>query len=304
MDAMRGANAPVYLVLGVGLVAISWAAVITREADAPALVIATYRLGLAALPVGLLAAGAQVRAPERLSVATNRALVLAGALLATHFVFWTASLQHTSVVTSVVLVAMQPVFVALASPLLLREHISRDLWLALAIAAAGAVTMAIDDIDAGLGTLAGDFYALMGGVFAAGFIIAGRAVRPRVSFLRYVGTTYSVAAVLLLAATLAAAQPLTGYSAKTYLMMGLLALGPQLIGHSSLNWALRYVPAVLVATSILLAEPVGATALAALVLDEWPSPLEYAGGLLVLAGVYLALTRGTGNQQPGTGIAS
>ena len=275
--------------LAVGLVAIAWAAVITRQAEAPALVIASYRLGLAALPVGTLAFVQHRRAPERISRSTLGVLLLSGALLATHFGFWIASLQHTSVATSVVLVATQPLFVALASPLVLGERVERRVWLALLIATIGIVTMAADDFGEGLGTLAGDLYALLGGALAAGFIMAGRWARPNVSWLRYVGTVYPTAAILLLAATLVAGEPFTGYSMKTFVMMGMLALGPQLVGHSSLNWSLAYLPAVLVAMSILAAEPLGATALAVLILGERPSALELAGGLLVVVGVYLAL---------------
>ena len=99
---------------------------------------------------------------------------------------------------------------------------------------------------------------------------------------------HPVAAVFLFAVTLVAREPLTGYSTKTFVMIALLALGPQLVGHSAINWALGFLPVMLVAMSILV-EPVGSTALAALILHEHPSPAEMAGGVLVLFGVYLAL---------------
>jgi drug/metabolite transporter (DMT)-like permease len=97
-----------------------------------------------------------------------------------------------------------------------------------------------------------------------------------------------VAAVLLVLSVLVAGEPFTGYSTKTFVMLGLLALVPQLVGHSAINWALAYVPAALVAVAIL-GEPVGATALAAIILEEMPSGFEIAGALLVLAGVYVVL---------------
>lgn len=275
-----------YAVLGVGVAAVSWAAVLVREAEAPALVIAAYRLGLAALPMGALALLQQRRAPA--PTASLGPLVLSAAFLAAHFGFWIASLQRTSVVTAVVLMATQPLIVAIASPLLLREPVERRVWLALAIALAGTAAMAIEDAGEALGTVAGDLYAVLGGVFAAGYLMVGRWARPDVPWLRYVGTVYPIAALLLLTATLIAGEPFTGYSTKTLVMIGLLALGPQLIGHSAINWALAYVPVMLVAMAILV-EPVGATALAALILDERPSGIETAGGLLVLVGVYLAL---------------
>lgn len=281
-----------YAVLGVGVVALSWSAILIREAQAPALIIASYRMGLAALPMGTLAVIQRQRTREPKSATTIGPLLLSAAFLAGHFVFWINSVQRTSVVTSVVLVASQPLYVALASPLVLREAVERRVWLALLIAGAGAATMAAEDFGEGLGTVAGDLYAVLGGAFAAGYIMVGRWARPGVPWLRYVGTVYPVTAVLLLALTLVAGEPLTGYSTKTLVMIGLLALGPQLIGHNAVNWSLAFLPAVLVAMAILL-EPVGATAWATLILDERPSAAEVIGGLLVLAGVYLALRPGS-----------
>lgn len=280
-----------YAALGVGVVAVSWSAILIREAQAPALVIACYRMVLAGLPVGALALVQQQRAPEPTSRAAVAPLLLSAAFLAAHFGFWVTSVQRTSVVTAVVLVAAQPLYVALASPLLLGEKVERRVWLALLITTAGAVTMAAEDLGEGLGTVAGDLYAVLGGVFAAGYITVGRRVRPSVSWQRYVGTVYPTTAALLLAATLITGDALLGYSTKTWVMIGMLALGPQLIGHNAINWSLAYLPAVLVAIAIL-GEPVGATAWAAIILDEPPSAAEVAGGLLVLAGVYLALRPG------------
>jgi drug/metabolite transporter (DMT)-like permease len=285
---MRHRRLPAYAVLGTGVLAVSWAAILVREADAPALVIASYRLGLAALPVGTLALWQQRRAPEAITRATIWPLLLSAAFLAAHFGFWITSLQHTSVVTAVVLMDVQPLFVAIASPLLLHEPVDRRVWLALAIASIGTAVMAAEDIGEGLGTLAGDLFALLGGAFAACYIIVGRWARPSTSWVRYVGVVYPVTALLLLATTLLAQEPLTGYSTKTYLMIALMALGPQLIGHGSINWALGYLPAVVVALAILV-EPVGATALAAIILDETPTAPEIAGALLVLFGVYVGL---------------
>jgi drug/metabolite transporter (DMT)-like permease len=269
--------------------AVSSAAILIREADAPALVIAAYRLGLAALPTGALA----------LAVGRPRACrdglwvwpILAGGFLALHFGFWIASLQRTSVITSVVLVTTNPLFVGLASPLVLRERVSAATWTGIGIATVGASLMAAEDLGEGLGTLAGDLYALLGAVFGACYLMIGRRARPQVSWAGYVGVVYSVAAVLLVASVVVTREPFTGYSTKTFLMLGLLALVPQLVGHSAINWSLAYVPAALVAVAIL-GEAVGATILAAFVLQETPSGLEIAGALLVLTAVYVALRPG------------
>jgi drug/metabolite transporter (DMT)-like permease len=278
-----------HVVLFIGVAAVSSAAVLIREADAPALVIASYRLGLAALPMGALTLATGRRRASRNDLWMWP--LLAGAFLALHFGFWIASLQQTSVITSVVLVTTNPLFVGLASPLVLRERVSAATWAGIAIATAGAGLMAAEDLGEGLGTLAGDLYALLGAVFGACYLMIGRRARPQMSWSGYVGVVYVVAAVLLVASVAVAREPFTGYSTKTFLMMGLLALVPQLVGHSAINWSLAYVPAALVAVAIL-GEAVGATVLAAIVLQETPSALEIAGALLVLTAVYVALRPG------------
>jgi len=278
-----------YPVLAIGVAAVSCAAILIREADAPALVIAAYRLGLAAVPTGALALATGRHRTSRDGLWVWP--LLAGAFLALHFGFWIASLQRTSVVTSVVLVTTNPLFVGLASPLVLRERVSGATWAGIGIATVGAAFMAAEDVGEGLGTVVGDLYALLGAIFGAGYLMIGRRARPQVSWMQYVGVVYPVAAVLLVMSVLVAREPFTGYSTKTFVMLGLLALVPQLIGHSAINWALAYVPAALVAVAIL-GEAVGATVLAAVVLRETPSGLEAAGALLVLAAVYVALRPG------------
>jgi len=275
-----------YPVLAIGVVAVSCAAVLIREADAPALVIAAYRLGLAAVPTGALAlsTGGYRQPRDKLLLWP----FLAGAFLALHFGFWIASLQQTSVTTSVVLVTTNPLFVGLASPFVLRERVSAAMWAGIAIAAVGAALMAAEDVGEGMGTLVGDLYALLGAMFGAGYLMMARLSRQQMPWVGYVGIVYPVAAVLLVLSVLVAGEPFTGYSVKTFVMLGLLALVPQLVGHSAISWALAYVPAALAAVAIL-GEPVGATILAAFVLKETPSGLEIAGALLVLAGVYRAL---------------
>lgn len=280
-----------YAALAIGVLAASWSAILVREAAAPALVIGTYRMIFAGLPVGAWAVLQRHREPEPLTRATFAPLLLSAAFLTGHFAFWIASVQQTSVITSVVLVAAQPLYVALLSPVMLGERVERHVWLAIAVASAGALTMAAEDVTQGLGTLAGDGYAVVGGLFAALYLMVGRRVRPTVSWPRYVGTVYPLTALLLLSLTLIAREPLAAHSNYSWAMIALLAVGPQLVGHNAINWSLAYLPAVLVSVAIL-GEPVGATAWAAIVLGEHPSIAELAGAPLVLLGVALALRPG------------
>lgn len=280
-----------YIALGVGVSAMSWSAILIREAAAPALVIAASRMVLAGVPMGTLALVQHRRSPQTLSTSSIALIALSGVFLAAHFAFWIASLERTSVATSVVLVAAQPLYVALLAPFFLRETIDRRVWAALLIAMLGVLLMAGEDLGDGASTILGDVFALLGGIFAAGYFMVGRRVRPHVPWLQYVGTVYPISAVVLVAAALVAGDPFTGYTAKTYLMIALLALGPQLIGHSSINWSLAVLPAIIVSLAILL-EPLGTTALAVVILDEMPTTFELIGGTLVIIGVYFALRPG------------
>ena len=284
-----------WLVLAAGVAAVSWAAPLIRLAEAPAIVIAALRLSIAAPPV--LGAAAWRRRDELRRLRRDDLLVLAlsGLALAGHFGFWVASVQRTSVVTSVVLVAMQPLFVAVGGWLLLGERPGRAISMAIAIAIVGSLLLAGADLG-DRGSLVGDLFAVIGAALAGAYLLAGRRLRPRLSNLSYIAVVNTVAAVALLLALLVSGEAVAGHTRDAYLYIVLLALVPQLIGHSSLTWALGSLPAVVVAIAIL-GEPVGATLLAATLLDEPPTLLESLGAAVVLLGVYVGL-RGSRERQP------
>lgn len=277
-----------YLVLAIGVLCCSCAAVIIRVTDAPFLVIAAYRLCLASLvivPVALVRSGNILRGISRRDLTL---ILCAGAFLALHFATWTASLDYTSVATSVILVTASPVFVAIASYFLFGEKLRRQTVLGIIIAIAGSVIIGYGNWKIGAGSLFGGILALLAALAFAGYLLIGRSVRRRMGFLSYLSLVYGSAALLLLGAALAAGYSLTGYSSTTYLLLVLLAVLPQLIGHSSFNWAVRFMPATVVAIADL-GEPIGASVLAFLVLNEAPAVSEYIGGILILAGIFAAL---------------
>jgi len=272
--------------LGAGVVVLSFASVIIRVTPAPSIVIAAGRLAVATL---VLTPFFWARFPARRAELRGVAvwpLLLSGVLLAAHFALWIESLNRTSVASSVVLVAMNPIFAAALSPLVLREKVSWRIGLAVALGIVGATVIAGPQLGSGAVT-AGNLLALGGAACAAGYLMAGRRVRPRLSLLSYIYVIYGIAAALLLAVMLLTGQSFTGYRWQAYLFIGLLGLGPQLIGHTSFNWALRYVPAPTVAMAVL-GEPVGTTILAWLILRQAPTPYEAIGGAVICAGIYLA----------------
>ena len=288
-------NARQFAVLVAGVVAISWAAPLIRLATpAPALTIAALRLGLSAPPMIALAAMQRGR-PASGSVEALRArdlalLAVAAVALAAHFAFWVASVQQTSILASVVLVTMQPLFVAIGAWAALGERLTRAVNIGIALGVAGALLLVAPSlVEAGAdrGTLVGDLFALIGGVMSSVYLVVGRGVRQRLSTATYGAIVYSLTAVILVGLALATRTPLGGQPTSAYLAIALLALVPQLIGHNAMNWALGSLSAAVVAVAIL-GEPVGAAIIGAALLREVPTALEVAGGAIVLAGVYVA----------------
>ena len=277
-----------WLILGAGIVGISWSAPLIRLADpAPVLAIAALRLVFAS---PAMVAYASVRGVGDLGRASRRdwfALVLAGLALAAHFALWIAALQRTSVVTGVVLVTMQPIFVGLGAWVILRERPTRPMVIGSAVALVGAALLAGDDLG-DRGSLNGDVLAVLGGLMASAYLVIGRGARRRISTASYGASVYTITALVLLVAVAVSGTPLTGHPAESYLAILALAVVSQLIGHNAMNWALGFLPAAVVAIAIL-GEPVGATLIAAAILDEVPTLLELAGAGVVLIGVYVAL---------------
>ena len=272
--------------LGAGVVVVSFASVIIRVTPAPSIVIAAGRMAVATLVLTpFFWARFRARRAEFKGVAAWP-LLLSGVLLAAHFALWIESLNRTSVASSVVLVAMNPIFAAALSPLFLRERVSWRIVLAVVLGIIGAVVIAGPQLRSSAVT-AGNLLALGGAACAAGYLMAGRRVRPRLSLLSYIYVIYGIAAVLLLTVMLVTGQSFAGYKWQAYLFIGLLGLGPQLIGHTSFNWALRYVPAPTVAMAVL-GEPIGTTILAWLILRQAPTAFEAIGGAVICAGIYLA----------------
>jgi drug/metabolite transporter (DMT)-like permease len=284
-------NAPrwrIVVVMSIGVIVISFASVIIRLTPAPSSIIAAGRVTVASL---VLAPFFWTRWPqmrEELRQVNFGLLLLAGFLMAVHFACWVESLNLTSVASSIVLVATDPILVAALSPLLLRERTSARTWLAVGLGLAGLLVIAGPMLGSARAAR-GDLLALAGAACSGGYMLVGRKVRPRLSLLAYIYVKYTIAAILLLGLVVGTGQNLLRLAPQAWLLILLLGLGPQLIGHTSFNWALRYLSAPLVAI-LHLGEPIGATLLAWLILRQAPTGFEVAGAAVIGLGVYLAGT--------------
>ena len=205
-----------YSVVAFGVAAISCAAVLIRLAEAPSLAIAAYRLGLASL---VTAPMALARDYQGLRSLTDSQLLwcLASALaLAVHFAAWIASLEHTSVASSVVLVTTSPILIAAISHVVYQERLTASVTGGIALGVTGGVAVALGDWAAGDDELFGDLLALVGAVAAGAYFLIGRRVRRSLSNVSYIALVYLGAALALMAAVGTTATPLAGFGTETY----------------------------------------------------------------------------------------
>jgi drug/metabolite transporter (DMT)-like permease len=280
------------ILLVLGVAAVSTSAPLIRLADAPPLAVAFYRNAfgaLALLPIVLISRRHEVRTLGRGEAGP---LVMAGALLAVHFAAWIPSVSLTTVAASTVLVTTQPIWAAAGERVLFGERIRGGAVTGIALALAGAALISGFDFVASAEAFAGDLLALLGAITAAGYLLTGRRLRQRLSLPTYAALVYGVCSVLLLVAVLVTGTPLFGYEPRAWVLFVLMAAGPQILGHTVFNYLLRDVDATVVALAIM-GEPVGASLLALALFGEVPPASALAGGVLVLFGIYVAVTAQT-----------
>jgi drug/metabolite transporter (DMT)-like permease len=300
-DTPNNGSAPAVppgLALFGAVTAVSLAGPLVRFSGAPALAIAGWRL---LFSVAFIALVLVFRRSFLKGARINRRDwflgIAAGLLLAGHFWAWVASIQFTSIANSAVLVSTQPLFVAGLSVAFLGERPTRRQWAGILVAILGAVVIGYGAFGLGGKALLGDALALSAGVMAAGYFSIGRSLRQKLDLWAYIGIVYGAAAVLLLVAVLASpGVPLTGYPAQDWWVFLALAAGPMMLGHTGINYALRYFPAYM-ANLASLGEPVGATLIAWVLpaIAEVPPPQTLLGGFLILVGIALG-TLGFGSE--------
>jgi drug/metabolite transporter (DMT)-like permease len=291
---MRAARrVPPIWAIAIAVVAVSTSAILIRWSRAPSIVAAFYRVLFTTL---LLAPflGTGDRAP--LTSLGRGALLAAGATgvaLALHFATWFESLRWTSVAASVTLVQTQPVFVAIGAALLLDERVGPRGAAGIVVALVGMAAMSLS--GAGGATVSsprplyGNGLAIAGAVLMAAYVLAGRRLRQEIALLPYVLVVYAVCTVVLCLLALAQGVSLVAYPPREWLLFLGMAVGPGILGHTTINWALEHVESSVVSVS-LLGEPVGSALLAVVLLAEVPGVGTVLGGTVVLAGIYVTVS--------------
>ena len=290
----------------IAITAVSTESILIRIAqkDYPSLFIAAARLGLASLFLLPFFIRQEKTSISRLGKRDIILLVISGIFLALHFASWIKSLEFTNVLSSVVLVTTTPIWVSLLSYLLYKERLKPVFYVGLVISFLGVVIIAAgDEFTRGrllftetirLNTLlsgtslAGNLLALIGAICAAGYIVCGKKLREKLDNLSYVFLVYLCASIFLIILLVVTNPllPMVFHPAIGWVM--LIAIIPQLVGHSLINWSLGKLPASYVALS-LLGEPVGSTVLAMIILGEQPTVLQVAGSFMIITGLVLAI---------------
>jgi drug/metabolite transporter (DMT)-like permease len=289
-------------VLVVAVCAVSTAAILVRlMPDVPPIAAAFWRTAIVAVilapwclrwtrqPHAAGQTARQVLAPQFLLI------VLAGSLLAVHFWTWFASLHRTTVLRSTVLVCLTPVWTGLLEWRVVGQAPQPRFWVGMSVAILGVALMS--GAGGPDGAWLGDLLALVGGVLAGAYLLIGRVVRRKLDIAPYGTLLCAACALLLVPAAMTTNTPLTGFSTRSWLVLAAMALGPQLCGHIGFNYAVGFLPAAIVAATVLL-EPVGAAALAAVLLDEIPAPADLVGAAGILLGVAIATLGGKKKSKP------
>ncbi len=286
-----------YVVLVIGICAVALAAIIIRLAQdegVPSLIIAAGRLVIAAL----LLTPVTLRQPtymtqiRRLTGFEAILIGIAGLFLAMHFAAWVTSLEYTTVLISVVLVTTSPIWVGLMEVFILRTRLQRGVIVGLAIVLSGSLIIGLggggETAEGGMNQqVLGGGLSAFGAVAVAVYLIIGKRLRPKLALIPYIWLVYGTAAILLSIVVLLTGSPTTGHSTEGYLWILALALIPQLVGHSSLNYALAYLPATYVSIATQ-AEPIGSAFIAYLVFTEIPDIWQIVGSAIILFGVLTA----------------
>jgi drug/metabolite transporter (DMT)-like permease len=285
------------LVLGASVVIVSTSAILIRLAlgeGVASLSIAMWRLGLAAIILTFVVAATPAARVE-IAALSRKHIALAvgsGIFLAAHFASWIASLSYTSVASSTALVTTNPIWIALVSWLFFRERLHRSIVIGIAAAMLGSALIFLSDARAsaanvGSNPMLGNVLAVIGSLTVCGYLLIGRRLRQTFSLLTYIWLVYLSAALTLFACAVAAQAPLIGFTTLAWACLAGLAIGPQLLGHTGINWSLKHAQATVVAVAIL-GEPIASALLAWWIFEERFQPLQLAGFSLLLLGIFIS----------------
>jgi len=279
-------NLPAYLALFFGLLTLGFSAIFVRLADAPGTVTSFYRMAIGALLMALPFLGQVRQRKRKMTAAGVRWALLGGVLFGLDLVFWSTGIVMSGATAPTLMANTAPLWVGLGSWLLFRERQKGLFWFGLLLAMGGAAVVLGQDLSRATEFGLGTFMGLLAAIFYGGYYLASQRGRAYLSTLAYFWITTTSSALVLLVVNLLFGLRFTGYAQETYLTFLALGLLVQVFGWLVINFAQGYLPATLVAPT-LLGQPLVTALLAPLLLGETFTRWQILGGIAVLAGVYL-----------------
>ena len=276
------------LPLTISIIAISFSAIFVKWSDAPASILSMYRMWFASL---LMLPIVWNKRSEFKNIMKKEwfFLFFSGLFLALHFVLWFGSLKLTTVASSTIILALQPIVSLVGGFFLFKERTTFSAMMTMGIAIIGAIMIGWGDFGLNKDAIMGDLLSFFSVIAVVGYLLIGQSVVKKVSHWLYSFCVFFSAAIVLTIYNVSSSVSLTTYPAKEWGIFLLLATVPT-VSHVINNWLLNYVNATTISMSIL-GEPVGATILAVILLNEHLVPWQIAGGLLVLLGVFFFLSQ-------------
>jgi len=271
-----------YLLIFIGIVSLSFAAIFIRMSNSEPLAIATFRMGISSI---ILLPLYFIKKRNLISKNDLKFFFLSGLFLALHFYTWITSLRFTSIMSSTVLVTTNPIFVSIFSYFLFKKKIKKRTFLAIILSIIGIVLMSYGFSFST--NLKGNLLALFGALFASLYIISDYYLRKKYDLIDIVFPVYLVSFLILLSLSLSLNIKLYPLPLKEYFLFFLIALIPQVIGHSIINYSLKFFSPIFISLAIL-GEPLGATIFGIIFFKEIPKVLEIIGGLFIITGIVVS----------------
>jgi len=276
------------LPLTISIIAISFSAIFIKWSDAPASILSMYRMWFASI---LMVPIVWKNRNDFKKIINKDWLFLffSGFFLALHFVLWFQSLKLTTVASSTIILALQPIVSLLGGFLLFKERTSLSTLMTMGIAIIGAMMIGWGDFGLSKDAMMGDLFSFFSVISVVGYLLIGQSIVKKISHWLYSFCVFFFASIVLTIYNVSTGVSLSGYPAKEWGIFLLLATVPT-VSHVINNWLLNYVNATTISMSIL-GEPVGATILAVILLNEHLVTWQIAGGVLVLLGVFFFLSQ-------------
>ncbi|WP_075620507.1 DMT family transporter [Paenisporosarcina indica] len=275
-----------YIPIAIGVITVALSAIFVKLANAEAEIIAFYRMFFSVLimaPIFFWKYTAELKQLTRRDWAFSS---IAGIFLAFHFILWFDSLNYTSVASSTVLVTLQPLFAFAGTYFFFKERLSMKTIISGLIAIGGSILISWGDFKISGTALYGDMLALIACALVTAYLLFGQDVRKRLSLVTYTFVVYGISTVTLFFYVLIKGGSFGPYPANEWLWFLLLAIVPNLLGHTLFNWSLKYVSTNVISIAILF-EPIGAAVLAFYVFNEHLIATQVVGGSIVIAGIML-----------------